>query len=237
MAITYHGQHNTGANTSPGALNIGDDTGANFVLGYVSWYAGITTDVFLSTDSISSTYSTTSKYTTAIPTSIRIWYTNASQVGGAGHTITWAGSDTYCAYGASAWAGVNYATDPRDQESGATASGTNVITLPSLTPSEDNCLVVTALSFEDNSSGAVSITGGWTILDTVAWGSGNHEGLSFAYQIQTTATACAPQWNVTNNTSLAAVMAIFKGPGGGGGGGGGFGPLLGGQRNRMILGG
>jgi len=206
-------------------INLSNSTGANLMIAIAGWYSGITADPTGFSDSYSDTYDSLTKKTTGTPTSVRIYHGNqASPTVGAGHSLTWTAASSYASGSFSAWSGANAGASVLDNESGATATGTNTVTLPSRTPSEDNCLVITALMFEDNSAGTVSVTtGGWTVLDAVApWSSGVCEGLAVYYQIQTTATACAPVWNTTNNCDMAAAMAIFKGPGGGGGGGGTF---------------
>jgi len=197
-----------------------DSTGADFLILGVGWYAGINTDATGFVDSYSNTalYANATKFTTGTPTSVKIIYSNAAVTVGVGHTLTWTGANTFVGGNFSAWSGANVGSGILDNESGTTVTSTNVITLPSRTPSENNCLVVTALMFEDNSSGAIVTPSGFTLLGSVAWNGGSNEGFAMAYQIQTTATAVAPQWNTTNSpAAMAASMAIFKGPGGGGG--------------------
>jgi hypothetical protein len=235
MAIALVGTHNVNGGKDSCGVTI-DATGANFLLVCYGWYAGVTTDPTGFSDFQGNPYTGGTKRTTATPTSVRIaWSDTTTPTVTASQQITVVGTDTYLGVGYSAWSGVNAGPTVLDGENGKTAASTNVITLDSLTPSEDNCLVVTALMFENNSAGAVSIvTGGWTVLDTLAYNGARNEGLSIGYQIQTTAAAAAPQWNVTNSTNLAAALAIFKGPGGGGGGAG-HGPLLAMSRNRLVV--
>ncbi len=214
--------HATGSGQNgSGGMNI-VSTGCNFIVGGLGWYAGVTTDPSgASVDNLGNSLTSATKRTTATPTSVRIFYsTSASLTVSATHSWSVTGSSLFVAGNFSCWSGVNAGASVLDQETGTTATSASSIILPTLTPSEDNCLIVTMLMFEDNSAGAVSINGSFIPLDTVAFNGSANEGYAMAYLIQTTAQAVSPTWNVTTSTAnLAAAMAIFKGPGGGGGGG------------------
>ena len=113
---------------------------------------------------------------------------------------------------------------PFDQEAGADGSGINTLATGSLTPSENNCLVVTGLGHENNSSGAVAASSPFDTNDImVAYGAGTNEGSGISYEIQTSATARNPSWSITNNAGMAVTLAVFKAAAAGGGGG----PILG----------
>jgi len=127
------------------------------------------------------------------------------------------GANTFGGLQVQAWSGS--AASPFDQESGTTSGGVSTLQPGSLTPSEDNCLVITGMAHEANTSGATSINGGFTISDGTGYQGGVHEGGSMAYLVQTSAAAANPTWNITNATAaIGAAMAVFKAASGGGGG-------------------
>jgi hypothetical protein len=134
-------------------------------------------------------------------------YYAANPTVGTGHTFTNSGAFNYSSICAAAFSGVK-TTSPFDQQNGAGASSTTLAT-GSVTPSENNELVVTHLSF----SGAglpTSINGGFTETNDVEFGSGNNYGSTMAYLVQTTATAANPTWTRTNSSPMSARIATFK---------------------------
>jgi hypothetical protein len=203
---------------STGSITI-NSTGANFLTAGAGWYSGITADVVFN-DLNGNSYNAGTQYTTGTPTKAQMAYsTSASPTVGSGHALTIDGLTTFVGGGFASWSGINAGGSVLSGQNGTTAAGTSTITTPSITCSENNCLYLTSLMFEDNSSGTVSINGGFTILRTVPWDSSTNEGFSWAYLVQGTAAAVSPQWNVTNSSGgLATSIMAFKGPGGGGGG-------------------
>jgi hypothetical protein len=126
---------------------------------------------------------------------------------GTGHTITVAGTSSFPYIGVQAWSGVDTAS-AFDKENGATGSGSTLAT-GSVTPANAGALVVAGITFASNSGGAVSINGGFTISDTLAFANNVNWGGSMAYLTPDTAAA-NPTWNLTNAAQAAAAIAVFK---------------------------
>lgn len=139
---------------------------------------------------------------------------------GAGYQVTGGTSGgTRCAV---SWLGFSgtHASSPFD-----TQNGTMLFASPgqpgSVTPSEANCVVVTAIGgyfqFFDG-AGASTVDSPFTRDGTsaVAGASGVNFSSEMAYDIQTTATARNPTWTGTSMADTPAVIAVFKSSGGGG---------------------
>ncbi len=124
---------------------------------------------------------------------------------------------TYCVMG---FAGVK-ASGAFDQETGNSATSGTSISTGSVTPSEDNCLVITALCVNDNVDTASISSYTQPSGSPIQGSGGNWLGGAFAYHIQTTATATNPTWTWGTSGQNAATVAVFKSAAGGGGGGGG----------------
>lgn len=96
-------------------------------------------------------------------------------------------------------------------ENGANGtSGTSGACGGGITPSQDNCVVVTFMANTDG-TGTVAPTG-YTIPSgmTIPFDSGNCYAGSMAYKIQTSATATDPSWSWTNSASHAQVLAAWR---------------------------
>jgi hypothetical protein len=124
---------------------------------------------------------------------------------GSGHTFS-ADSD-YHVISVLAFSGA-HATSSFENENGAgAASGTSLQT-GSLTPAENNELLVAAVSGVD-SSPSEAINLGFTLEEFNDYGGGSNMMGGLAYQIQTTATARNPAWSGTD-MERAAAIATFK---------------------------
>lgn len=139
-------------------------------------------------------------------TSSLLYWTRATSVG-SGHTFSNTGAFNFSTLAVAAFSG-NAPFIITDQKSSAGASSTTI--LPgSITPTQDNELVVTSLAF----SGAgtpVSINGGFTETNEIDFNSGIYYGNALAYLIQTSAAAANPTWTRTNSSPLASTIASFK---------------------------
>ncbi len=129
---------------------------------------------------------------------------------GAGHTFSSNVSTTFPSIEVMAFSG-SHAT-PLDQATGAFDS-VHTLQPGTITPTQDNELVITGLGHENNSAGAVSVDGGFTGLIKQAYGSGTNEGSGMAYLIQTTAAAANPTWNYTADATAGAAIVSFKASG------------------------
>lgn len=188
-----------------------DTSGSNLIVIGVGWYGGTTANVTVS-DSKSNTWSGLTAAVHAANIRSRLFYSFTPTVG-SGHTFTSSGSSTFAPVFVLALSGS--VASPFDQENGATSSGGGNNQPGSVTPSEDNELLVTANACLEDiadmviNSGFTSI--GW--FDDVA----TSVGVGMAYKIQTSAGAENPTWSWTNNADSAGVIATFKAAGGGGG--------------------
>jgi hypothetical protein len=129
---------------------------------------------------------------------VRIYYSIPTQTG-ATHSFTTNG--THLAQGFAAFSGVTQ-TSPFDQQVGSTT-----LTPGSLTPSLDNCLVITAYSQAGGSAGLQTPNDGFSVLGNSmpagTWGGG------LAYKVQTTAAASNPTWSGNFTTRESSVQVSF----------------------------
>lgn len=181
-----------------------DTTGANLLLAIVGWFDNGSGAAVIA-DSKTNSWTGLTTRAVAGQLSERIFYSVPSSVG-SGHTVSQTASGLYSGLVVFAFSGAH--ATPFDQQAGATGTATSLAT-GSLTPPEDNCLVIAGLGNENNSAGAVSINGGFTAL-TSAYSGGNSEGAGGAYLIQTTAAAANPTWTITNSAQIAVALATFK---------------------------
>ena len=205
-------------NVKTGGVNGGtsasvDTSGADLIVLWATWYDSVTLDVTVS-DSKSNTWTALTLREVEFQRG-KVWYAYAPSVG-SGHTFTVAGTNTYATLLMSAWSGA--AASPFDQQNG-TANTNSVLSTGSVTPTEDNELVLAFVGFDNNSGGAVSVNASLSIIQSQAYVAATQDGASDAYIVQTSAGAVNPQWNITTSTKLAVAIATFKAASGGGGGG------------------
>lgn len=128
---------------------------------------------------------------------------------GSGHTFT-IGAGTQGSLEVGAFSGVTGVL-PFDKSAPSSTTGTtsaSSIQPGSLTPTNANSLIVSAVSFQNNGTQVSSINSGFTITDTNASASGLIGG-SMAYLIQTTATAVNPTWSFSGGGNLTAEQMVF----------------------------
>lgn len=180
-----------------------DTTGANFLVAVVC--GGAVTGV---SDSKGNTWTERMMVVGSFSSELSIWYADDATVG-SGHTFTVAG--TTASICAAAFAGVDTAADPFDQENGAAEA--NDPNTGSVTPSEDGALIIASAGgrFSDDPP---SIDSGFTVLETVPLSAGVNFASCLAYLIQGSAAAVNPQWNT--NALTTATIATFKAAAGGG---------------------
>jgi len=197
-SLIAHYQANLGANGgTTGAI---DTTGADFLVVIVHSYSDSFPGV---SDSNSNSWTPRTKYQSTTYQGVQISYCRGGTVG-SGHTFTVAGTGTYPTVSVLAWSGS--AATPYDQENGNPgAAGAQTIAAGSVTPSEDNELVIAGLA----TLSAVTSPGiaGYTIEDSQV--ATPVTGVS-AYQIQTTKTATNPTFTWTTASNCSAVVATFK---------------------------
>lgn len=136
---------------------------------------------------------------------------------GAGHTFTSTGTGVYPSLCILALSGAAAST-PFDVQNGASDLGLGLDAQDgSVTPSEDNEVVISGLVCGSVNT-TYSIDQGFTISDQVPWTTGACDGVALAYLIQTAAAAKNPTWTLGTDQNKAVVLATFKAAAGGGGG-------------------
>ncbi len=145
-------------------------------------------------------------------------YYAENPVVGTGHTFRLSGTTSAPALAVTAWSGAA-TSSPGDQvSSGNSASATTVAT-GSLTPTEDNELVIAAAMCEGTTNPPVaSIDGGFTIQENLAGVASNAFAVGQAYLVQTTATAANPTWTLGSSQNTNAIAVSFKAASSGGSG-------------------
>lgn len=181
-----------------GAINT---TGCNLlVLGILDYNAVATTIV----DSKSNTWTGLTTRPVNFSES-RLYYCFNPTVG-TGHTFTPSGLGMYPTICIAGFSGA--VTSPFDVENGATGtSGTSKAT-GSVSPSENNELVITALCFDAINTAAIN--SGFTIMNQVNYVSGQHFGGAMAYLVQGSAAAVNPTWSWGTSTDHSTGIATFK---------------------------
>lgn len=203
----------TGANT----------TGADLILLFVTQLTGVATP----TDNKSNTWTPLTGYGSTVSAG---WYYCQNPTVGSGHNFT----EAYNGNGAAGIGMLAYSgsvSTPLDQQNGgSTSSGTSQAT-GSVTPSESNELVVSALAYNTAQSSPPTVDVG-AIVTSILPVAGASFGMSLAEQIQTTATARNATWTGDTACFLTVAIATFKDTPSGATG---WGPLLGLQNNRLVV--
>lgn len=199
--------HAKTAGVNGGTTGSVDTTGATLLVAVIGYYNGIGASP-VPTDSKSNTWVQIGTTQAGSNTSLKMFYV-ASPTVGTGHTFssTSSGSNGYSSAEFAAWSGS--AASPLDQTAQAAAKQAG-----SVTPAEDNELLVAGICCEDLAS-VTAIDLGFTISDSNAYGSGNNESSALAYLVETTAAAKNPLWTAGGNAgSTATIIATFKAAGG-----------------------
>lgn len=125
---------------------------------------------------------------------------------GSGHTFTVASAGgTYPAIAIMAFSGGD--ATPYDTENGVASGSFTTLQPGSITPSQNNCLVVSAISW--SAATTCSINGGFSTPQFVKNVSGG-QWVGQSYLIQTTAAAANPTWTLDGLNAGSAAIASFK---------------------------
>ena len=188
-----------------------DTTGADLLIVAVG-YAASSTNAAV-TDSMGNTWAATTRPTDIGNMQSRILYCKPTVVG-PGHTIT------VTSVGSAARAAVTFAAfsgahaTPFDQQN-AQCDYSAVATAGSITPSVDNCLVVSVVGVETSTiTPTISGGGTWTMLPNVPAAAivrtdVPHYGSRMAYSQQATLAATNPSWAI-DEISWSSTIASFK---------------------------
>lgn len=206
MAITVVGSISAGSadthTITSGTLNTSTSTALiAAVIGYIPG-GGNGTGIF--SDSKSNTWAPRTAQSTS-DIALRFFDAVSSPTVGSGHTFTVTGTAIYASEAVLAIAG----SGAFDQQNGATATNVSVLSTGSVTPGEDNEIVIAVIATRNN-AGTFSIDNGFTIAQQLD-NDGNRFAIGMAYKIQTTATAVNPQWSWPGGAQDAvAVIATIK---------------------------
>lgn len=188
---------------------IADTTGAVLLVVGIANYAGINSAVPTASDSKGNAWTPRTSYANAaVDTRWTLYYCQNPTAVGAAHTFTGSLVTGYpsifmLAFSGAALSGVY------DQENGAASNGATSLATGSVTPGEDNEVLVTGIGAGSPAATFSGVTG-FTISDQLAFSSGNYMGGALAYQIQTTATARNPSWTLSTSAACAASIATFR---------------------------
>lgn len=182
-----------------------DFTGADLIVLFVAHFDGATMTI---SDNQGNSYT---PLTHADGSSLRgrLYYKRSPTVSGA---MTFTAQDL----GGASFPSINVlgfsgsVASPFDQESGVGSAFTTTQATGSITPTEDNELVVTGAGFGFEASPMLSVDGGFTITDNQPGATGQAYGGAIAYLIQTAAALANPTWTGSGNSAMMAVIASFK---------------------------
>jgi hypothetical protein len=125
---------------------------------------------------------------------------------GTGHILSLSGGG-YQSIAAAAFSGAP--ATPLDQSNSFATSGVASIQAGSITPTQNNELIIAVLG-PDNNAGTVTINSGFTIITSAPYVNGVCMGIWIAYLLQTTAAAVNPTWTMTAGNNPTALIASFK---------------------------
>lgn len=186
-----------GAGTSTAPSVTMDNTGANLL---VAALAAISTAG--PTDSSGNTW--TLVFSSAVDSGELSLFYCANPVVSSSQTIAFAADYSSCCV--ASFAGV--AAAPLDQKLiGTQATGVTTVRPGSIVPSQNNCLVISAVG-SHNVASSVSVDSGLTLLDYEDFVTSSAYGSALAFYIQPVAASIDPTW--TYNASVDAVAAILS---------------------------
>lgn len=209
MAIALLVSTNGTGNSASCTTSAIDTTGASLLIAFIAKRENAGT----MSDSKGNTWNALTASTVTGSTEGIFYYASGSITVGTGHTFTFAGANTFPRVLVSAWSGVH--GTPFDQQNGAANASTNSLATGSITPSEDNELVVAGCAYADTTT--ISVNASMTIMDQGIFNSGSgFWGGAHAYIVQTSAGAINPTFSFTNAGQTAVRIASFKAAAAGG---------------------
>jgi len=190
-----------GTSSTPSETAPIDTTGANFIV----LVAGRTDTGITPTDNYSNTALALTGYNGIFGGSIGAWYIKNATTG-SGHIFYF--NDNSSALCVGAFSGVD-PTSPFDVQDGISA--TNPPNGPSVTPSQNDSLIIAAAGIFEGFGGTAVPGSGVTSLNYVTGLGGTHWDCALAYEIQTTATTRSPTWTDTGSPGAnASTVIAFK---------------------------
>jgi len=205
IAKTVAGSANS-VSVTTSAINT---TGADLIVVVVSTYAAVehfqSTDI---SDSKGNSWTLAKESLTVGDSKTVMVYTKPASVG-SGHTFTASHANTYPSINVYAVSGSH--ASPLDQtEENAQASGGTTIQAGSITPSQNNELIISGWTLLIPNGGPPSIDQSFTIAGFIDNDGANHQCGSLAYITQSTAAAVNPTWTWTVTQGNSTVLVSFK---------------------------
>ena len=195
-----------GGQASPQTTAAMDTTGANLLVCAVSAFAGVAEPTV--TDSKGNSWTPKTGFGSNSGR-VRLHFSVPTSVG-AGHTFEASNaSDMYGTIIAMAFSGAN--SSPFDNENGdGNDVGVSSTQPGSLTPSQNNSLIIAACSPADQGAFPYGVDSSFIEANEVEGVLNTIEGLIAAYLIQGSAAAVNPTFSWTNNVNPGAAIAAFK---------------------------
>lgn len=198
-----------GGNADSNTTSAIDTTGAALLVAYVPYVNSGSPTVAVS-DSKGNTWTALTAQTTGIVTGKMYYVANPSV--GSGHTFTQTNSapGVYSGIVAASFSLVANAAADNSTGSAVAAGAGTTIQPGSITPSVNDCVLITGVGYFDQPSARIcSVDSGFTIVETLT------DALTIcigvAYKVQTTAAAVNPTWTVpVNSNGVMTTMAAFK---------------------------
>lgn len=201
-----------GSSAGSGNTSALDTTGANLLPAVVVDYQSAAQ--VTPTDSKSNTWTALTSAFNSTFDRTTIWYSNttANPAVGSGHTFAANGTGTYASISVAAFSGA--ASSPLDQQNGTAGSVAATVSTGSVTPGQDNELLVFGLGGVQTETISVDVG---TLLQQGPYSNGVTFCNAYAYQTQTTATARNPTFSWGGASHFcSAVIGTFKASAGGG---------------------
>lgn len=196
-----------GGQVATGAI---DTTGADTLFVHLAQYNGSSGATV--SDSKGNTWTALTPQSAA--QTLSKWFYCAGPTVGTGHTFSSNFGTTFVNIEVLAFSGGH--ASPFDTEGGATTgSGTSLAT-GSITPGQNNSLILSGGCFGNSSANPYTPNGGFTVADQLTASPGNYLGGAAAYLIQTSSAAANPTWSWTGSTDAAVTIATFKAAAAGG---------------------
>jgi hypothetical protein len=198
-----------GAGGNSGTTGSVDTTGADLLVAYVASWTNLPDAAV--TDSKGNTWTPRTNYDQNGVSRSRILYVENPTVG-TGHTFTVTSTQDFPVLCIQAWSGAATSSVYDTENGNGVTAGTSTTT-GSVTPAQDDSLIVTGICF--TASNTMSINSSFTISNQIDYAGATNFGGGMAYLVQTSATAVNPTWSWSSaNSDSAASIAVFKVSGG-----------------------
>lgn len=204
IALVAHASSVGSNGTTTSAINT---TGASLLVAFVGF---VFNNAAVISDSYGNTWTPLTFHLGVNNCTTQIFYVQNPTVG-TGHTFSETGTSTYPALSVAAFSGTA-TSSVFDVQNGTNPVGATTFQPGSVTPSQNNSLIVTGFDNDQGSSAQdTTINSGFTITDQNGYGFGVNEGGGLAYLVQTTAAPVNPTWTMsTAALGAGSAIAVFK---------------------------